>query len=95
MTKTSNSINILAEPVSRQSDKEVDQDGAGERVGPVDDSLNVIGPLSLKILMYSLEDRMFIEGLKALSKEWNNHERRSMNWKRKIASLKELVQSCC
>jgi hypothetical protein len=41
----------------------------GITVGPVEHSTTEFDPLSFHILMYSLADRMFIAGLKALSKD--------------------------
>ncbi|OQE71308.1 hypothetical protein PENNAL_c0107G00057 [Penicillium nalgiovense] len=59
---------FAAKPISHNAESGADEDSLGRPVEPVEDSIAEIDPLSFHILMYSLADRMFIAGLKALSK---------------------------
>lgn len=64
----SKSTGACGKPFSQQLSTEIDQDSFDKNVGPVEDSPTIFDPLSFHILMYSLADRMFIRGLKTLSK---------------------------
>jgi hypothetical protein len=54
---------------SQHSDSEMDPNRASTPKDLAEDLIISFDPLSFHILMYSLADRMFIDGLKALSKE--------------------------
>lgn len=69
ITKDPESTTALGSHSSQQSDREADPGSESKSNELDEDSLVSFDPLSFHILMYSLADRMFIEGLKAISKD--------------------------
>lgn len=63
----SEGTDIFVKALPRQSG-DTEQDNPDKMIGPVEDYTTIFDPLSFHILMYSLAERMFIWGLKVLSK---------------------------